>query len=221
HGRPCAARALRGRARMCGRVVDPNLRSEGLDTSWLRINPIPRRFNVKPTEPLMILGKEPLEAMIARWWLIPSWFEGPEAKAWKATTFNARIEEAREKPAFRRVWKRGRCLIPVGGFYEWSGAKGQRQPHFIRAAGNTETMFFAGLASRWRDLLTCTILTRAANHDMKDLHHRMPVILDVEERDAWLGGSEDLSLGAGARLTHHPVAPFGISDEGDALIEAI
>ncbi|WP_233093057.1 SOS response-associated peptidase family protein [Paracoccus sp. IB05] len=50
-------------------------------------------------------------------------------------------------------------MIPVGGFYEWTGAKGRRQPHFIRSAGNEETLFLAGLASRWRNLLTCTIQT--------------------------------------------------------------
>lgn len=85
---------------------------------------------------------------------------GGEAKDWKATTFNARIEEARDKPAFRAVWRRGRCLILVGGFYEWTGPKGDRRPNLILPAGNEETLFFAGLASRWRDLLIYTYLTR-------------------------------------------------------------
>jgi hypothetical protein len=33
---------------MCGRFVDPDMRGAGLDTSWLKINPTPRRFSVKP-----------------------------------------------------------------------------------------------------------------------------------------------------------------------------
>ena len=41
---------------MCGRFVDPDLRSEGLDTSWLKINPIPRRFNVRPSGLVLILA---------------------------------------------------------------------------------------------------------------------------------------------------------------------
>ncbi|ADE85062.1 SOS response-associated peptidase family protein [Rhodobacter capsulatus] len=48
---------------------------------------------------------------------------GRQPEAWKAATFNARIEDAREKPAFRQVWRHGRCLVPVGDFYEWSGPK--------------------------------------------------------------------------------------------------
>ncbi|MBJ2153933.1 SOS response-associated peptidase family protein [Paracoccus sp. IB05] len=96
-------------------------------------------------------------------------------------------------------------LSPVGGFYEWTGAKGHRQLHFIWSARNEESRFLAGLASRWRDLLPCTILTRAANQDMQDLHNRMPVILNGEERDTWLGGPEDPSLGVDTRIRHHLV----------------
>ena len=167
-----------------------------------------------------MLAKTPLQGFYARWWLIPSWHKG-DIKDWKATTFNARIEDAAEKPTFRGVWKHGRCLIPAGGYYEWTGEKGAKAPHFIRAAGNEETLWFAGLASRWQDLLTCTILTRAANADVRALHHRMPVILNAEERDAWLGGSEDRTLGEAARLSHHPVARFGIGDDSEELIEPI
>ncbi|MFT4177836.1 MAG: SOS response-associated peptidase [Luteolibacter sp.] len=204
--------------RTCGRFIDPNLRGTDAELSDIKINPIPRRFNVKPTNDVLILGKQPLEAMVARWWLVPSWFDGAEAKDWKATTFNARIEEAKDKPAYRAVWRRGRCMIPAGGFYEWTGPKGHRQPNVILSAGNEETLFFAGLASRWRDLLTCTILTRAANDSMAGIHDRMPVILNAEERDAWLGGSDDLDLGAGARLRHYPVRAFGIVGERPDMI---
>ncbi len=86
----------------------------------------------------------------------------------------------------------------------------------ILPAGNKETPFFSGLASRW-----FASLTRTANGCVSDLHDRMPVVLNAEERDAWLGGSEDLGLGAGARLRHYPVQSFGIADEGWALIEPI
>lgn len=79
----------------------------------------------------------------------------------------------------------------------------------------------AGLASPWRDLMTCTIVTRAANETVEAVHTRMPVILNSEERDAWLGGSDDLEIGAGAQMRHYPVARFGIRDDGDALIEPI
>ncbi|WP_022707852.1 SOS response-associated peptidase [Paracoccus zeaxanthinifaciens] len=205
---------------MCGRFIDPNLRGTEVEHSELKIDPFPRRFNIKPTQDVLVVAKTPLVGMFARWWLVPSWHRG-DLKDWKATTFNARIEDAKTKPTFRAVWRHGRCLIPGGGYYEWTGDKGAKQPHLIRSAGNEETLWFAGLASRWQDLLTCTVMTRAANDDVKAVHHRMPVMLNADEREAWLGGSDDVSLGEGARLTHHPVARFGIEDDGPELLEPI
>lgn len=205
---------------MCGRFVDPNLRGTEFELSEIKIAPFERRFNIKPTQDVVIFARDPLEAMIARWWLIPSWFKGDDPREWKATTFNARIEEAREKPTFRSVWRHGRCLIPAGGYFEWTGTAGQKRPHFIGSAGNEETLWFAGLASRWRDTLTCTIMTRAATADVSAVHARMPVILDAAEREAWLSGTDETAgLGAGARLRHYPVARFGIADDGPQLIE--
>ncbi|WP_188475576.1 SOS response-associated peptidase, partial [Gemmobacter megaterium] len=142
-----------------------------------------------------------------------------ELRDWKAATINARIEEAADKPSFRDPWRNGRCLIPAGGYYEWTGDRSPKQPHLFQAAGNEDTLWFAGLISQWRDLLTCTILTRAANDSVEPIHDRMPVILDTDEREAWLGGADDLPFGAGARVRHHPVRRFGIADEGEELVE--
>lgn len=205
---------------MCGRFIDPNLRDTEVELSELKITPFPRRFNVKPTQDVLIVAKSPPEPMTARWGLVPSWHQGA-LKDWKATTFNARLEEARDKPTFRAVWRHGRCLIPAGGYYEWRSEGGRKQPHFFASAGNQETLWIAGLASRWQGLLTCTMMTRAANAWVEPIHDRMPVILNLEERAAWLAGTDDPALGSGAQLRHHPVRPFAIADEGPELIEPI
>lgn len=203
---------------MCGRFIDPNLRGTELELSQIKIDPFPRRFNIKPTQDVLFVPSDPAKAALARWWLIPSWHKG-DLRNWKATTFNARIEDAATKPTFRAVWKHGRCLIPAGGYYEWTGDKGAKQPYASLSAGNEETLWFAGLASRWQDLLTCTILTRAATDAVAAIHHRMPVILDADESDAWLSGADTPHLGATARLRSHPVARFALHDDGPNLIE--
>lgn len=203
---------------MCGRYVDPNLRNTEADMSQTKIDPFARRYNVKPTQQVyVVLGGQ---LVMARWGLIPSWHRG-ELRDWRASTINARIEEAADKPSFRGPWRHGRCLIPAGGYYEWTGDRSPKQPHYFQSAGNEDTLWFAGLVSEWRDLLTCTIMTRAANETVEPIHDRMPVILDTAGREAWLGGSEDLSIGVGARVRHHPVRAFGIRDEGEDLIEAL
>lgn len=203
---------------MCGRFVDPNLRSLGVDMTQTKVEPIPRRFNIKPTQSVYaVVSGVPV---LARWGLIPSWFRG-ELRDWKAATINARIEEAAGKPAYRGPWKYGRCLIPAGGYFEWTGDKNPKQPHFFAGAGNEENLWFAGLISEWREMLSVTIMTRAANTYVRPVHDRMPVILNSDEREAWLRGSTDPEIGAGAQVRHHPVKPFGIKVDGPDLIEPI
>ncbi len=86
-----------------------------------------------------------------RWGLLPYW-----ARDEKLTysTFNARSEEFRTKPAFRDAWKRGqRCLVVTDGFYEWKvlDLKGkQKQPQAI-AMADEGLMIIAGLWDRWKD----------------------------------------------------------------------
>lgn len=203
---------------MCGRYIDPNMRGTEFELSELKINPFPRRFNIKPTQDVYVLLDG--EITLARWGLIPSWHRG-ELKDWRATTINARIEEAASKPTWRGPWRHGRCLIPAGGYYEWTGDRSPKQPHAFFSAGNEETLWFAGLHSIWRDMLTCAIVTRAANETVEPIHDRMPVILSTAEREAWLAGSGDLELGAGYQVRHHPVAPFGVKDEGDGLVSRL
>ena len=98
---------------------------------------------------------------------------------------------------------------------------GERQGALHPLSGQLGGAVLAGLALRWHNLLTCTILTRPANDSMAGLHDRMPVILNIEEREAWLSGSEDPGLGAEAKLRHFPVRPFGMADEGPELIEPL
>lgn len=189
--------------------------------------PEPRAsYNVKPTQQVAMLigGDEPLVTS-ARWWFVPHWFrDGVEA--WKQTTFNARIETAAEKPAFRAAWAHGRCAIPCDGYYEWTGPKGAREPWFITARTNAPVLFFAGLASRLADgTRTCAILTRPALPEIVHLHDRMPVLLGEETLLPWLGGAIDTAAAKArlgtqwqGRMDFHRVAPIGRDSEGPALI---
>lgn len=188
-------------------------------------------FNIAPTQQVSLLYPQDaghLVSSTARWWFVPQWHKG-DVKAWKATTFNAKIETAWEKPTFRSAWNKGRCLVLASGYFEWTGQKGKKQPHRIYVEQNQPIMMFAGLQSLSEDgTRTCTILTREAMPDIASLHHRMPVILNGEEAEGWLGHKDDdatvlRSYGTrwGGRFRHHRVAKFGAKDDGAGLIESI
>ena len=92
---------------------------------------------------------------------------------------------------FRDSFKKGRCLIPATGFYEWQKAgAGPSRPFFIALASG-EPFAFAGLWRRNRladgTLLdSCAILTTDASPLLRPIHHRMPVILPAASQALWL-----------------------------------
>ena len=154
------------------------------------------RYNIAPTQEIAAVrleddGKRHLRQL--RWGLVPSWAKDLSIGA---RMINARAETLAEKPSFRSAFKAQRCLILADGFYEWRAeGKGPKQPYRITLADGG-AFAFAGLWERWREkeseqtVESCTIVTTVANDALKDIHHRMPVILPPQDHGAWL----DLTL---------------------------
>lgn len=90
---------------------------------------------------------------------------------------NARNETVSQKPTFKRILH-NRCVIPCNGFYEWNQDK---QKIYIQKEG-IETMYLAGLYDDDR----CVILTGEATNQMKEVHHRTPLILNKTQMIAYL-----------------------------------
>jgi putative SOS response-associated peptidase YedK len=127
-----------------------------------------------------------------RWGLVPHWAKDPSVSY---RMINARAETVAEKPAYRKLLAKKRCLIPADGFYEWRvGPDGKKQPvRFTLADG--ELFAFAGLWTSWLDresgelLDSCTIVTTTPNELCAKVHDRMPVILPADAEWAWLDPS--------------------------------
>jgi len=225
---------------MCGRFSAPSLTAaqmmeimEGFLRGPFRVDaeapPAAGGYNIKPTQQISVLGGMEVPVLTtARWWFVPHWFDG-RAEDWTQTTFNARIESAAEKPAFRAAWAKGRCIIPALGYFEWTGPKGDRKPWFISVETNLPVIFMAGLASRLRDgTRTCAVLTRPAAPQIAGLHDRMPVIVPPEEIEDWITGrmgteaaQERLGTGYDGRFRFHRVAPLTRDADGPEVIEPV
>ena len=163
------------------------------------------RYNLAPGQDAAVMrtGDEDRRIDLLRWGLIPAWAKDP---AIARKLINARVETAAEKPSFRNAWRARRCLIPVNGYFEWTRAGKIRQPWLIQRQDGSP-LFLAGLWERWRaagqaaqsglfaengpdeELETFTILTTEANGDVKTIHHRMPVLVQPDQFDAWLTGA--------------------------------
>ncbi len=114
---------------MCGRFTSSQ-RREAIGERFEIAVPeeYPHRFNLAPQQPTLIVRErdDVREAVMAKWGLLPH--SAKDSKiAFKM--INARAETLTEKPAYRSLISRHRCLIPADGFYEWTvGTDGKKQP---------------------------------------------------------------------------------------------
>jgi putative SOS response-associated peptidase YedK len=202
---------------MCGRYViayDPQTLVSGFSVT--RVPAFPKRWNVAPMSPVPVVyesrdGERVAELM--RWGLLPHWARD-EKLAPKLN--NARLEGIEAKPSFRQAWRRRRCLLPASGFYEWQASPAGKQPWYICSADPAEPLLaFAGLFEAWRPpgaaddtpwLLTCCIVTTAANARVAPIHDRMPVILPCARWSQWLARAEQ-----DPAVVHALVEPTGAS----------
>lgn len=146
------------------------------------------RYNIAPSQEVfaVIKGEEGNRGGYLRWGLVPSWANDPKI-GYKM--INARAETINEKPSFKKLLARRRCLILADGFYEWKKEGNRKYPYHIRLK-NGLPFAFAGLWDRWnqngKTIQSCTIITTEANELMVDIHERMPVILTKEAEKTWL-----------------------------------
>ena len=213
---------------MCGRFNNHYHPMRGWAQLLSTFPDVEKSFNIGPSRDIASFRGPNGEAM--RWGLIPAWSESFQSRY---ATFNARVESVAEKPTFRTAWQRNqRCLIPMAGYYEWHGPKGQKQPYYI---SDTETggLVAAGLYDAWgsEQQLSCTMITRAADHGLADLHPRMPVLLTPETAQHWLHSDHltgaqaqaFLAKAATPTLNWHPVstAVGNVRNDDPRLIQPI
>ena len=103
----------------------------------------------------------------------------------KRPNFNARIETVATNGLWKGAFASSRALVPMRGYYEWTGEAGHKQPHFLHSTGGG-LLTAAGIytARKVDDVwqLSTAIITRPARDASGEIHDRMPVFL---ERSAW------------------------------------
>jgi len=185
---------------MCGRTSLANL-PEHLQPFLLRygIRDVPPwytpRYNIAPTQDQMVIVERDgqREVLPMRWGLIPSWAKDP---AIGNRMINARVETLATKPAYRGAFAKRRGLMVVDSYYEWrTNPSGPKTPFRIHLAGDLP-FTIAALWERWRtadvEIETCTVITTDASEAMRNIHHRMPVIISETSADAWLSAGTQM-----------------------------
>ncbi|MDQ7092741.1 SOS response-associated peptidase [Desulfosporosinus sp. PR] len=150
------------------------------------------RYNIAPSQPVPVVirqdGKNSLH--LFKWGLIPYWAKDASIGD---KLINARAETLEEKPSFRGLLARKRCLIIADGFYEWKEEGRRKKPYRITLQDG-KSFAFAGLWDSWlspagQTINSCTIITTTSNKLLEPIHHRMPVILPQDKESLWLDES--------------------------------
>lgn len=128
---------------------------------------------------------------LMKWGLIPSINPVLSHNVDHFKMFNARIETVHEKPSFKNLIFRNRCVVLFNGFYEWMGVPGRKTPYYI-SLEEDEPMIFPGIYDVTASgLVSFTILTCDSCESLRKIHDRQPVILTRSEVEDWLNVNAD------------------------------
>jgi putative SOS response-associated peptidase YedK len=177
---------------MCGRAYE-TYSEEELYFRYLSKRPVRSLdlspvYNLCPTQDSPVLrlndGERQFDKM--RWQLVPA---TEPAFTTKLSTINARSEAVFTSPMYRSLIRQ-RCIVPLSGFFEWKAENARKRPFKIHLR-DEPIMSVAGLWEAWRpgtpdERHSFTILTVAANEFMREINHRMPVILGLSDEDVWI-----------------------------------
>jgi len=176
---------------MCGRIAffksKEKIINELLIDKWDKCDYLPN-YNTVPSNNLYVLTSERYLRIIKTmsWGITPRWS--------KKKLINARIETLQQKPAFRNLLNTNRCLIICDGYYEWKKERVDSQPYIIYRKSK-KLILMAGLwktsnLNSGKNIYSCAIITKPSQNNISEIHHRMPLILDLSNVDTWLNSKD-------------------------------
>ncbi len=165
---------------MCGRyvVTSPVSKTDKLVKSAIQVEDN-ENYNAHPYQKLPVIKKykngNTLENL--KWGLVPGWAKDKDFKA----LINARLETIDEKISFKKLIKDFRCVAVADGFYEWKRDEKEKIPHYFLRV-DKKPIFFAAIYEKDQFCL----ITEEASGNIKDVHHRQPVILNQTDVNRYL-----------------------------------
>ena len=126
-------------------------------------------------------------ALHMRWGIVPVGRVNARGRPVMETIVNARGETVFDKSAFQGT---GRAIVPVDGWYEWTGEK-RRKTAWRISRKDGSLIFFAAISDVWKapgglEVPQVAIVTCPPNAEVAEIHDRMGVILSKDEIEPWL-----------------------------------
>lgn len=150
------------------------------------------RYNIGPGQKILAVRDKPEAKERDVAWM--NWgFRVPASDAPGRTNFlvNARGETLTQRPTFRAAARERRCLVPASGFYEWKRG-GPRPEAWLFRLRDNQPFFLAGIwepATEPEGHPSVILVTTTPNALMQTVHDRMPVMLQPEKAEQWVGAA--------------------------------
>ncbi|MDF1726840.1 MAG: SOS response-associated peptidase [Sulfitobacter sp.] len=152
------------------------------------------RWNIAPGQMVPTLTQTGLGPM--RWGIIPVGRVNARGRPVMERLINARSETVFDKSAYEGV---GRGVVPVDGWYEWTG-EARRKTAWSISSRTGALLYFAAITDLWKgpggiEVAQVATLTCPPNAEVAKIHHRMGVLLERADLDLWLNGTaEEVAL---------------------------
>ena len=146
------------------------------------------RLDLAPGEEMHVMTPDRvLQPM--RWGMIMSGRTNARRRPVMETIVNARSETVFQKSAFKGV---SRGLVPVNGWYGWTGKPRRKIRWRIRRA-DEGLLVFAAIFDVWTapggiEVPQVATITCEPNDLIRPIHHRMGAILEPDDWEPWLAG---------------------------------
>ena len=149
------------------------------------------RLDAAPGEMVAAIVGGPRRMVEMRWGMIPMGRVNARRRPVMETIVNARSETLFRKSAFEGV---NRAILPVNGWYEWTG-KTRRKTRWEISAPKSPILAFAAIWDVWKspsgtEIASLATVTVEPSADVAPIHHRMAAILEPEDWPVWLGEAE-------------------------------
>lgn len=192
-----------GRIRQAREIVDYNENFHWPITSILDEG---LKYNVPPgTRPIVMhdLGLDHYARLF--WGYRPPWYQRPPVS-------NARLDTVLKRSPFWKPLLAQRIIVPVDGWFEWTGEKGNKQPWYI-SPQDGKPIYLAGITA-WlpgKDVLAETgfaVITDDAAGGMVDIHDRRPIALRPEDAMMWVSRQTSIEEALELLSTPRPESAF-------------
>ena len=164
---------------MCGRFsLSSNLEELQNEFSNEISGNFPAKYNISPGQSPVVISLKKNNFYLNK---IHWGFKVPKLGK---LVINARSETIIEKPLFKNLLLKNRCLIPANSWFEWDNEK---KPYLIKHKKN-DIIAFAGLQRiEENQESSFVIITTDAEKDLKKIHKRTPLVINKENFLFWLG----------------------------------